>query len=130
MLLGLAAAACGGCASTDNYVYDATPRARVSGVMTFQGDTRPDRPYKLIATYTRLDSREAELKVQKQFVHEACLRGADGMLFSYSYAGERGGWGAINKNGVGMALPGEGKFLFRADIFVYTAETNAVAKNQ
>src|SRR5262245_9500499 len=99
-LLLLAALLTAGCASTDSWVYDSTPRAPVDSVWVIENGAKPDRPYKLITTRTYLAARQDELKVKKRFVTQACAQGADGMFFSYSYAGDYGGWAAVNRNGV------------------------------
>jgi len=127
LLLGLAAAACGGCASTDKIVYEKRPPNTATPITCYTEGYGLDRPYRKIAELSYAGQRQDELCAKKRFTQQAFELGGEGFIFRTIYAGAKGGGGVVGANG-GWVNGISQKWLFKAEVFVYTAETNSVAQ--
>ncbi len=116
-LIGLAALlVITGCASTDEFVSDSTPRAPTMSVEVFKEGQMPDKKFKEIAELSFLGPREDELRAQKFFIGRAQELGGDGIIFSVVPAGEKGG-GVFGPKGGGFGI--STAWVFKGKVIVY-----------
>lgn len=101
-----------GCASTDELVFDPTPRAPSHRVDVYKDDQKPTDSFKAIADLTFLGPAQDELRAQRYFIERARVLGGSGIICWKEVAGRSG-------DGFGQSWHSENKYLYKAKVIVY-----------
>lgn len=98
-----------GCATTDKIVLDNAKRSPTTDVDIYKDRNMPVRGYKEIAELSYLGPREDELKALNRFIRQAKQMGGNGIIFTPTYGGTKGG---------GTIFQSEA-WVFKASVIIY-----------
>ena len=105
-----------GCVTADEMILDSAPRKPTTSVDMYLDGKVPEKKYKEIAEMTFLGPRDEELRAQRRFIGKAQKIGGNGIIFSVTPAGQRGG-GAFGAGGGAWGV--STAWLFRGKVIVY-----------